>query len=96
MNKADNADFGRGIVGKSKTESAMKQTAIISGGAAFLPVELFGNAEQILLCCGYDGTETIQEAGGRLYAPADWLATEFPEHRQKISELVKKATEAGQ
>jgi len=86
-NSADNADYGIGILRNSKTESAMKQTAIISGGAVFLPAALFGNQDQIFICCGYDGTETIQDASGRIYAPADWLATEFPEHRQRISEL---------
>lgn len=91
---ADNAGFGTGIVEKSKTESAMKQTAIISGGAVFLPAALFGNAEQIFFCCGYDGTKTIQGADGQICVPADWLAVEFPEHRQRVSELVKKATEA--
>lgn len=70
-----------------------KQTAIVSGGAVFLPAALFGNQDQIFICCGYDGTETIQDADGRIYAPADWLATEFPEHRQRISDLVKTATE---
>jgi len=87
MNKADKADFGGGIVGKSKTESAMRQTATISGGAVFLPAALFGNQDQIFICCGYDGTETIQDASGCIYAPADWLATEFPEYQKQINEL---------
>jgi len=68
----------------------MKQKAIISGGAVFLPAALFGNQDQIFICCGYDGTETIQDADGRIYAPADWLATEFPEHRNQIEELKKQ------
>ncbi len=72
-----------------------KQKAIIRGNTVFLPAALFGNPKQILYCYGYDGTETIQD-GGRLYCSADWLATEFPEHRQRISTLVKTATEATQ
>jgi len=74
----------------------MKQKAIISGGAVFLPAALFGNQDQIFICCGYDGTETIQDADGRIYAPAEWLATEFPEYEQAIHSLMKTATEAKQ
>ncbi len=68
-----------------------KQTAIVSGGAVFLPAALFGNQDQIFICCGYDGTETIQDADGRIYAPADWLATEFPEYAERINQIKQEA-----
>lgn len=66
-----------------------QSTAIISGGDVFLPAGLFGNEQEIFLCCGYDGTETIDD-GGRIYVPANWLATEFPDHEEKIKTLIQQ------
>lgn len=58
-------------------------------GIIFLPAALFGNEETILYCTAYDGAETIQ-ADGHIYAAADWLATEFPEHAERIREVSKR------
>ena len=58
-------------------------------GRVYLPAALFGNEETILYCTAYDGAETIQ-AGGHIYAEADWLAVEFPEYRKQIEELKKQ------
>ena len=58
-------------------------------GRLFLPASLFGNEQTILYCTAYDGAETIQ-ANGHIYAAAEWLATEFPEHRKQIEELTKQ------
>lgn len=84
-----------------KTISLKNQTGrqlkafVTDCGIVFLPASIFGNEQEIFLCCGYDGAEAVQHEG-RIYAAADWLAREFPEHRQRISEIVNDAqTEKG-
>ena len=74
---------------KNQTGRQMK-AFITDCGIVFLPAALFGNEETILYCTAYDGAETI-EADGHIYAAAEWLAAEFPEHRQQISDFVKTA-----
>lgn len=57
-------------------------------GKAFLQADAFGNEREIFLCAGFDGVPFIRDAG-KLYFPADWLAREFPEHAERIRELVE-------
>jgi len=63
-------------------------------GIIFLPATLFGNEQEIFLCCGYDGAEVVQHEG-HIYAAADWLSTEFPEHRAQVSEIAKRIQQQG-
>ncbi len=76
-----------------KNQTGRQMEAIVTDcGIVFLPAALFGNEQEIFLCCGYDGAEVVQH-DGLTYAAADWLTAEFPEHRQQISDFVKTATE---
>lgn len=93
--------FTGGINGNLKMEDHMKviklqktgrelEAFVTDCGRVYLPAALFGNEATILYCTAYDGAETIQ-ADGHIYAAADWLATEFPEYRQRLSEIVRQA-----
>jgi len=77
-----------------KNQAGRQMEAFVTDcGIVFLPAAFFGNEQEIFLCCGYDSAEVVRHEG-QIYAEADWLAAEFPEHRQRISDFVKTAMEA--
>ena len=58
-------------------------------GKAFLQADAFGNERELFLCAAFDGVSVAWQDGKTLFLPADWLAGEFPEHAERIRELVE-------
>ncbi len=48
-----------------------------------LPCGAFGDELQAVLCLGYDNQSFVRD-GDHAYAPARWLAGNYPNHAEKI------------
>jgi len=58
-------------------------------GVVFLPCGAFDNELKAMLCLGYDVAPVIQH-DGHIYAPASWLAQEYPRHAEAIHTIVAR------
>ncbi|MAX27613.1 MAG: hypothetical protein CMJ19_24210 [Phycisphaeraceae bacterium] len=57
-------------------------------GEVYMPAGVFGDELQLALCLSYDGQPQLPHEG-HVYAPASWLAREYPRLAPKINEAVK-------
>ena len=55
-------------------------------GQVFLPCGAFDNELKALLCISHDGVPVVRHEG-HIYAPASWLAKEYPRYAQAIDTI---------
>ena len=66
------------------------RTAFVSDdGQVFLPCGAFDHELKALLCMGHDGVPLVHHEG-HIYAPASWLAREYPRYAQAIDTIAAK------
>ena len=68
------------------------RTALVDDhGRVFLPCGAFDNELKALLCISHDGVPIVRHEG-HVYAPASWLAKEYPRHAQAIDTIADKVS----
>ena len=66
------------------------RTAFVDGdGEAFLPCGAFDDELKAMLCISHDGVPMVRH-DGHIYAPASWLAKEYPRHAEAIGTIAGK------
>lgn len=79
--------------GRKRKAPAWSRRVAVRDERLFVPAVLGGNEMMVMLCLGYDATPCIVD-DGHLYAPADWMAREFPKAREVIAKIRRRIEEA--
>ena len=82
-------------------EQWLRTAFVDDHGRVFLPCGAFDNELTALLCILHDGVPMVRHEG-HLYAPASWLAGEYPRYAGAIDTITARilektpATESGE
>ena len=80
-------------VGPDTLPEWMRTSFLDDDGELFLPCGALADEQIALLCIVHDRVQVVKHHG-HIYAPASWLAKEYPHHAETINAIVASVMDA--